>query len=45
MKGKRDIFSELMAGIEEIKQHEVGKTTLKTYKVEPKTILLTGVQF
>ena len=39
MRKKRDLFSELMAGIEEVKQHETGKITLKTSTVEPKTML------
>lgn len=32
MKKKRDIFGELMAGVESMKQHREGKLTLKTYK-------------
>lgn len=35
---KRDIFKELMEGIEEIKQHEAGKVTLKSYKIEQKAM-------
>ena len=31
---ERDIFSELMAGIQELKDHQEGKITLKSYKVE-----------
>ena len=34
MKKKRNIFEELVQGIEEINQHIVGKITLKTYTVE-----------
>jgi putative transcriptional regulator len=34
MKKKRNIFEELVQGIEEINQHLVGKITLKTYTVE-----------
>lgn len=30
---KRDIFSELMAGIQELKDHQEGKVTLRTHKV------------
>ncbi|MEM6051692.1 helix-turn-helix domain-containing protein [Erwinia sp. P7711] len=30
---KRDIFSELMAGMQELKDHQDGKITLKSYKV------------
>ncbi|HFW5408169.1 TPA: helix-turn-helix domain-containing protein [Salmonella enterica subsp. enterica serovar Saintpaul] len=30
---KRDIFSELMTGMQELKEHQEGKITLKTYKV------------
>lgn len=33
---KRNLFKELKEGLEEIKQHQEGKTTLKTYKVEAK---------
>jgi putative transcriptional regulator len=32
--GKRDIFSELMDGVSEMKQHREGKLTLRSYKVE-----------
>ena len=38
---ERDIFSELMTGMQELKDHQDGKITLKTYKVskrEPVTI-------
>lgn len=38
---ERDIFSELMEGMQELKDHLDGKITLKTYKVskrEPVTI-------
>ncbi|HAK33425.1 MAG TPA: transcriptional regulator [Pantoea sp.] len=31
---ERDIFSELMAGMQELKDHQEGKITLKSYKVE-----------
>lgn len=31
---KRDLFSEIMTGLEEAKAHIEGKITLKTYKVE-----------
>ena len=31
---KRDIFSEIMEGIAEMKAHRAGKITLRTYKVE-----------
>ena len=34
MKKKRDIFGELMAGVESMKQHREGKITLKTHKTE-----------
>ena len=34
MKKKRNIFEELVQGIEEINQHLAGKITLKTYTVE-----------
>lgn len=30
---KRDIFSELMTGMQELKDHQEGKITLKSYKV------------
>ncbi|MBY4952553.1 MULTISPECIES: DNA-binding transcriptional regulator [Pantoea] len=30
---ERDIFSELMTGMQELKDHKDGKITLKTYKV------------
>ncbi|EHG4046801.1 type II toxin-antitoxin system MqsA family antitoxin [Salmonella enterica] len=30
---KRDIFSELMTGMQELKDHQNGKITLKTYRV------------
>lgn len=33
-KEKRDLFTELMAGLREIKAHREGKITLKTYRVE-----------
>lgn len=36
MKKKRNLFEELVQGIEEINQHLEGKITLKTYTVEPK---------
>ena len=35
MKQKRRLFDELVQGIEEIKQWEAGKITLKTYTVNP----------
>ncbi|WP_205954644.1 helix-turn-helix domain-containing protein [Pantoea stewartii] len=38
---KRDIFSELMTGMQELKDHQDGKITLKSYKAtrrEPATI-------
>jgi putative transcriptional regulator len=35
---KRDIFSEIMEGLQEIKAHREGKITLRTYKVEPATL-------
>jgi putative transcriptional regulator len=35
MKKKRNLFEELVQGIEEINQHLEGKITLKTYRVEP----------
>jgi putative transcriptional regulator len=38
MKNKRNIFDELMQGIEEINQHLAGKITLKTYTVESNTM-------
>ncbi len=31
---KRDIFAELMTGVEEIGEHREGKITLKTHKLE-----------
>ena len=31
---KRDIFGELMAGVEAMKGHRAGKITLRSYKVE-----------
>ena len=31
---KRDIFAELMTGVEEMGQHREGKITLKTHKLE-----------
>jgi|GEM_PF-6582933 len=37
MKKKRNLFEELVRGIEEIKAFEAGKITLKTTIVEPKT--------
>lgn len=33
---KRDIFAELVQGLEEIAEHNAGKRTLKTYRVEPR---------
>ncbi|EED1400052.1 type II toxin-antitoxin system MqsA family antitoxin [Escherichia coli] len=30
---KRDIFSELMTGMQKLKDHQEGKITLKTYRV------------
>jgi putative transcriptional regulator len=35
---KRELFSELMAGVEEMKSHREGKITLRTYKVEVKPL-------
>ena len=32
--GKRDIFSEIMEGVEAMKAHREGKITLRTYKIE-----------
>jgi putative transcriptional regulator len=34
MKKKRNLFEELVQGIEEINQHLEGKITLKTYRIE-----------
>ena len=34
---KRNLFSELAAGIKEIKLHEAGKITLKGYRINLKT--------
>ena len=34
MKKKRNLFEELVQGIEEINQHHEGKITLKNYRVE-----------
>ena len=34
MKKKRDIFNELMDGVESMKKHREGKITLKAYKPE-----------
>lgn len=31
---KRKLFDELKQGLEDIKHHQVGKITLKTYKIE-----------
>lgn len=31
---KRDIFAELMTGVEEMREHREGKITLKTHKLE-----------
>ena len=33
--GKRDIFGEMMAGVEEMKEHREEKITLRSYKHEP----------
>jgi putative transcriptional regulator len=38
MKNKRNLFEELVQGIEEINQHLTGKITLKTYTVESKAM-------
>jgi len=35
---KRDIFSEIMEGLQEIKAHREGKITLRSYKVEVTTL-------
>ncbi len=37
MKKERNLFEELIQGIEDINQHLAGKITLKTYKVEQTT--------
>ncbi len=37
-KKKRDLFGELMAGVEEMKAHREGKLTLRTHKVEAKPL-------
>ncbi|ECG0942537.1 transcriptional regulator [Salmonella enterica subsp. salamae] len=39
---KRDIFSELMTGMQELKEHQEGKITLKTYKVSKRAPITTG---
>lgn len=33
---KRDLFQELEQGAREIKQHQAGKTSLRTHKIEKK---------
>ena len=38
MKNKRNLFEELVQGIDDINQHLEGKITLKTYTIEPRTI-------
>lgn len=35
MTKKRNLFAELMQGVEEMKGHRQGKITLRSYKVEP----------
>ena len=35
---KRDIFAEIMEGLQEIKAHREGKITLRSYKIEPTTL-------
>ena len=37
-KVKRDLFSELMSGVNEMSKHREGKITLKTYKQEAKSL-------
>ncbi|HAX5210118.1 TPA: type II toxin-antitoxin system MqsA family antitoxin [Escherichia coli] len=41
---ERDIFSELMAGMQELKTHQEGKITLKTYKVSKQTPITIAPQ-
>ncbi len=36
--GKRNIFDELMEGVQAMKEHREGKITLRTYKVEPQQL-------
>lgn len=38
MKKKRNLFDELVEGIEEVNQHLASKITLKTYTLESKTM-------
>lgn len=42
---KRNIFDELMEGMAAMKAHREGKITLRTYKVEPKTIKIVSPRF
>lgn len=37
-KGKRDIFGELMNGVDAMRRHRTGKITLRTHKPEPLTL-------
>lgn len=41
---KRDIFSELMTGMQELKEHQEGKITLKTYKVSKRAAITIAPQ-
>ncbi|EAM4786303.1 type II toxin-antitoxin system MqsA family antitoxin [Salmonella enterica] len=41
---KRDIFSELMTGMQELKEHQKGKITLKTYKVSKRAPITIAPQ-
>ncbi len=36
--GKRNIFDELMEGVQAMKEHREGKITIRTYKVEPQQL-------
>ncbi|HIC1790458.1 TPA: helix-turn-helix domain-containing protein [Escherichia coli] len=41
---KRDIFSELMTGLQELREHQEGKITLKTYKVSKRALVTIAPQ-
>jgi putative transcriptional regulator len=38
MASKRNLFDELMNGVAAIKAHRTGKITLRSYKLEPRTL-------
>ena len=44
-KNKRRLFDELKQGIEDIKAHQAGKITLRTYKIEKKPRPKVDAQF